>query len=442
MTERKDAAVIWNPKYESMGRHSLAQVQLERLQATLNRALRNVAFYRESFARAAVKIDEVSRLEDLARLPFTTKEDLRTSYPYGMFAVPLRDIVRIQSTSGTTGTPVVVGYTRNDLHTWSECVARLLAAGGMNEHDVIQVAFTYGLFSGGFGLHAGAERIGASVIPASTGGLEKQARIMKDFKTTALACTPSYAMAIAATIEEMGFAREELFLRAGFFGAEPWSEGLRTRLESTLGITALDNYGLTEVLGPGVAFECAHKNGLHVNEDCFIPEIVDPSTLTVLPPGSEGELVLTTITKEGFPLVRYRTGDLCAVSPEPCGCGRTLARMSRIRGRIDDMINMGAVKVFPSQIEQVILDVEGLQPHYEIVVDRAAGVDTLEVRVEISEDMPGMDEMKRLQRFRLQIEQSLVALLDVPARVTLVEPRTIARSEGGKSRRVVDKRQN
>jgi phenylacetate-CoA ligase len=441
MTERKDAAVIWNQKYESMGRESLAQVQLERLQATLNRALRNVTFYRESFDRAGVKGDEVRGLEDLARLPFTTKEDLRTSYPYGMFAVPLRDIVRIHSTSGTTGTPVVVGYTRNDLRTWSECVARLLAAGGMNEHDVVQVAFTYGLFSGGFGLHAGAERLGASVIPASTGGLEKQVRIMKDFKTTALACTPSYAMAIAATVVDMGVAREDLFLRTGFFGAEPWSEGLRARLESTLGITALDNYGLTEVLGPGVAFECERKDGLHVNEDCFIAEIVDPSTLEVLHAGSEGELVLTTITKEGFPLVRYRTGDLCAVTAEPCGCGRTLARMSRIRGRIDDMIIMGAVKVFPSQIEQVLLSVKGLQPHYEIVVDRTAGIDTLEVRVEISEDMPGLDEMKKLEQFRSRIAHGLAALLDVPAKVTLVEPRTIARSEGGKSRRVVDKRQ-
>ena len=433
--------MIWNKKDETMERNALAHVQLERLQATLNRALRNVTFYREGFARAGVNGDEVRDLADLARLPYTTKEDLRTSYPYGMFAVPLRDIVRIQSTSGTTGTPVVVGYTRNDLKTWSECVARLLAAGGMNEHDVMQVAFTYGLFSGGFGLHAGAERLGASVIPASTGGLEKQVRIMKDFKTTALACTPSYAMAIAATVTEMGVRPEELSLTKGFFGAEPWSEGLRARLESTLRITALDNYGCTEVLGPGVSFECERKDGLHVNEDCFIAEIVDPATLAVLPPGSAGELVLTTITKEGFPLLRYRTGDLCALTIESCGCGRTFARMTRVRGRIDDMINMGAVKVFPSQIEQVILDVKGLPPHYEIVVDRAAGIDTLEVRVEISEDMPGLDEMKKLEQFRSRIAQGLSALLDVSAKVTLVEPRTIPRSEGGKARRVVDKRQ-
>ncbi len=433
--------MIWNEKSECMPRDALAQAQLERLQATLNRALRNVAFYRESFARSEVNGDEVRALEDLARLPFTTKEDLRTSYPYGMFAVPLRDIVRIQSTSGTTGTPVIVGYTRNDLKTWSECVARLLAAGGMSEHDVMQVAFTYGLFSGGFGLHAGAERIGASVIPASTGGLEKQVRIMKDFKTTALACTPSYAMAIATAMAEMGVSRGELFLRAGFFGAEPWSEGLRSRLESSLGITALDNYGLTEVLGPGVSFECERKDGLHVNEDCFIAEIVDPATLRVLPAGSEGELVLTTITKEGFPLVRYRTGDLCSLAVEPCACGRTFARMSRIRGRMDDMIIMGAVKVFPSQIEQVIMEVKGLQPHYEIVVDRVGGIDSLEVKVEISEEMPELDEMKKLEQVRSRIAQGLASLLDMPAKVTLVEPRAIARPEGGKVRRVVDKRQ-
>jgi phenylacetate-CoA ligase len=433
--------VIWNEKAECMPRNALAQTQLERLQATLNRALRNVAFYRESFARSGVNGDEVRALGDLARLPFTTKEDLRTSYPYGMFAVPLRDIVRIQSTSGTTGTPVVVGYTRNDLKTWSECVARLLGAGGMSEHDVMQVAFTYGLFSGGFGLHAGAERIGASVIPASTGGLEKQVRIMKDFKTTALACTPSYAMAIATAVAEMGVSRGELFLRAGFFGAEPWSEALRSRLESALGIVALDNYGLTEVLGPGVSFECERKDGLHINEDCFVAEIVDPVTLRVLPPGSEGELVLTTITKEGFPLVRYRTGDLCSLAVEPCACGRTFARMSRIRGRMDDMIIMGAVKVFPSQIEQVIMEVKGLQPHYEIVVDRAGGIDSLEVKVEISEEMPELDEMKKLEQVRSRIAQGLASLLDMPAKVTLVEPRAIVRPEGGKARRVVDKRQ-
>jgi phenylacetate-CoA ligase len=424
-----------------MGRDGLSQVQLERLQATVNRVMRNVAFYRASLATAEVNGDDIRSLADLPRLPFTTRDHLRKSYPYDMFAVPLRDIVRIHSTSGTTGTPVVVGYTRNDLKTWAECMARVLAAGGMTDHDVVQVAFTYGLFSGGFGLHAGAERIGASVIPASTGGLEKQVRIMKDFKTTALACTPSYAMAIAASAAELGVRRDQLFLRTGYFGAEPWSEELRGRLEESLGITALDNYGLTEVLGPGVSFECECRAGLHVNEDCFIVEVIDPSTLQPLPRGSEGEIVLTTITKEGFPLLRYRTGDIGTVTDEPCACGRTLARMSRVHGRIDDMINLGAVKVFPSQIEQIILEIPGLEPHYEIVVDRAKGIDTMEVRVEISGTMPGLDEMKSLERIRSQVVRGIDTVLGITAKVTLVEPRGIARHTEGKARRVVDKRQ-
>jgi phenylacetate-CoA ligase len=434
--------MIWNEKYETMERGHLSQVQLERLQSTLNRAMRNVAFYRESFARAGLTGEEVRGLADLPRLPFTTKDDLRASYPYGMFAVPLRDIVRIQSTSGTTGTPVIVGYTRNDLKMWAECVARLLAAGGLTEHDVMQVAFTYGLFTGSFGLHGGAERIGASVIPASTGLLEKQVRIMRDFKTTALACTPSYAMAIASTVADMGLKREELFLRTGYFGAEPWSEGLRARLETGLGITALDNYGCTEVLGPGVSFECGEKRGLHVNEDHFIMEIIDPATLQPLPPGAEGEVVLTTITKEGFPLIRYRTGDIASLDAAPCPCGRTTMRMSRIRGRIDDMIIMGAVKVFPSQIEQILLGIEGLQHGYEIVVDRAAGIDTMEVRVEISASMPELDEMKKLEQVRARIAQGIAMVLDITPKVTLVEPRSIARQSEGKVRHVIDRRQS
>ena len=433
--------MIWNERHETLPRDEMAQVQLERLQATLNRAERNVTFYRRALSERGARGDDMKSLADLARLPFTTKDDLRESYPYGMFAVPLRDIVRIQSTSGTTGSPIVVGYTRNDIRTWSECVARVLAAGGVTEHDVVQVAFTYGLFSGGLGFHYGAERIGASVIPASTGNLEKQVLIMRDFKTTALVCTPSYALAIAATMEGMGVRPEELFLRVGHFGAEPWSEGLRGQLEEKLRITALDNYGLTEVLGPGVSFECESKRGLHVNEDHFIVEAIDPGTLSPLPPGTEGEMVFTTITKEGFPLIRYRTGDLGVISLEPCPCGRTLARMSRVRGRIDDMIIMGATKVFPSQIEQVILGVDGLAPHYEIVVDRAAGIDILEVRVEISETMPALDEMKSLEQATAKVAQRIDAVLGIKAKVTLVEPQTIARAGGGKIRRVLDKRQ-
>jgi phenylacetate-CoA ligase len=433
--------MIWNGKYETMGREDLAQVQIERLQSTLNRARRNVAFARQAFERAGVKVEDVRRLADLAALPFTTRADLRAAYPYDMFAVPLRDIVRIQCTSGTTGRPVVVGYTANDVRTWSECVARVLAAGGVTEHDVVQVAYTYGLFSGGLGFHYGAERVGASVVPASTGSLERQVMIMRDFKTSALACTPGYALALAGALADAGIAPGALSLRAGFFGAEPWSEALRGQLESRLGIQAMDTYGLTEVLGPGVAFECDARRGLHVNEDHFIAEIVDPATLAVKGPGEEGELVLTTITKEGFPLVRYRTGDLTALDPSPCPCGRTLARIARVQGRIDDMINLGDVKVFPSQVEEVIAATEGVEPHYELIVDRVDGIDTLEVRVEIAEDMPGVDEVRTIERLKEQIARRLAASLAIPAKVTLTEPKSLARAGEGKLKRVVDRRQ-
>jgi len=432
--------MIWNRKYEAMERSRMDQLQLERLQATLNRVERNVAFYRQSLGAEGIRAEDIRQLSDLARLPFTTKDDLRKSYPYDMFAVPLRDIVRIQSTSGTTGTPVVVGYTPNDLRTWAECVARVLAAGGTTEHDVMQVAFPYGLFSGGFGLHAGAERVGASVIPASTGSLEKQVLIMKDFKTTALACTPSYALAIASAAGEMGMQRGQLALKTGYFGAEPWSEGLRSRLEEALGITALDNYGLTEVLGPGVSFECEKKNGLHVNEDCFIVEVVDPRSGDVLSEGAEGEIVLTTITKEGFPMVRYRTGDLGSVSREPCPCGRALARMSRIRGRLDDMIILGATKVFPSQIEQIVVAETGLSPHFQVLLDRADGIDAMTILVEPADvrngDGPKAEHGDPAQR----VIRKLEAVLGVAARVETVRQGSLQRAGEGKLNRVVDKR--
>ncbi len=432
--------MIWNEKYEKLSRDALRHVQLERLQATLNRSVRNVAFYRQALAHPGAGVEDVRDLEDLARLPFTTREDLRRSYPYDMFAVPLRDIVRIQSTSGTTGSPVVVGYTRNDIASWSECVARVLTAGGVTEHDVVQVAFTYGMFTGGLGFHYGAERIGASVIPASTAAPQRQLATMRDFKTTALACTPGYASALVSTMAEIGMHPEMLSVKTAFLGAEPWSEGLRAQIEQQLHVKAIDNYGLTEILGPGVSFECEARAGLHINEDHFIVEVIDPATLTPLPPGQEGELVFTTITKEGCPLVRYRSGDLGTLSMEPCACGRTLARMSRVHGRIDDMIILGAVKVFPSQIEQIILGVEGLEPHYEIHVSRSGGVDTLEVRVEISGSMPGLDEMKSLEAARAKLARGIDGILGIPARVTLVEPRTIKRVTDGKARRVVDTR--
>jgi len=434
--------MIWSQKYEAMPRDELAQVQIERLQSTLNRVQRSVAFYRAAFQAQRVKPEAVSTLEDLRRLPFTTKEDLRQAYPYGMFAVPLKDIVRIQCTSGTTGRPVVVGYTPNDVRLWSDCVARVLAAGGVSEHDVVQVAFTYGLFSGGLGMHYGAERLGASVVPASTGSLERQVMILRDFKSTALACTPGYALTLASAIRDAGVSPDDLSLRVGFFGAEPWSESLRGQLEQRLGIVALDNYGLTEILGPGVSFECEHKRGLHINEDHFIAEIVDPARGEPVPPGAPGELVLTTISKEGFPLIRYRTGDIASIDPSPCACGRTLARMSRIAGRIDDTVIVGDVKILPSQVEEVLASSVGVEPHFEIIVDRVEGIDSLEVRVEISESALAVDEIRALQGLKEQIGRRLLAALTVPVKVTLAEPKTIsaAGQPGAKQRRVIDRR--
>ena len=357
-----------------------------------------------------------------------------------MFAVPLRDILRIHSTSGTTGKPIIVGYTKNDLRHWTDCTARLLAAAGVDDHDVVQIAFPFNLFTGGFGFHQGAEQIGASVIPSSTSALEKQIMIMKDFKTTVLICAPSYAVNIASTLGELQIHAESLNLKVGLFGAEPWGEKLRSQLEQGLHITALDNYGLTEVIGPGVAGECEHKNGLHVNEDHFVVEVVDPKTMEPLPPGQEGELVFTTITKEGFPLIRYRTGDISSLILEPCACGRTTRRMNRVTGRTDDLIFIKGQKVFPSQIEEILLEAEGTAPHYRILLDRQDGNDTMEVQVEISESFPAFDELKNLERLRDTISRKIEVVLGVDAKVTLVEPRSLLRDSGAKARRVIDKR--
>jgi phenylacetate-CoA ligase len=363
--------------YERIGREDLEQVQVERLQATLHRACQNVAFYRESFERLGIDIGKIKSLGDLAELPFTTKEDLRKSYPYGMFAVPLKDIVRIHSTSGTTGTPVVVGYTANDIAVWSSLTARVLRAADITEHDLVQIAFNYNLSSAGLGFHYGAERLGASVVPSSGESVGRQVTVMRDYKTTALVATPSYALHIASYLRERKIHPDELRLRAGLFGAEPWSETLRDQIEGALHLKAYDNYGLTEIIGPGVSFECSERSGLHVSEDHFIVEVVDPATLKPVPTGGEGELVFTTITKQGFPLIRYRTGDLSSIVEGACPCGRTLARMRRLAGRIDDMIIVDGVNIFPSQIEDVILKVEGIEPHYRIVIDREDSSDTV-----------------------------------------------------------------
>jgi phenylacetate-CoA ligase len=432
--------MILENEFETLPRDELEQLQVERLQSTLYRVYRYVSFYKQSFDSHGVNIESIKSIQDLAKLPFTTKEDLRRSYPYDMFAVPLRDILRIHSTSGTTGKPIIVGYTKNDLRHWTSCTARLLAAAGVDEHDVVQIAFPFNLFTGGFGFHQGAEQIGASVIPSSTSPPEKQIMIMKDFKTTVLICAPSYAVNIASTLGELQIHAESLNLKVGLFGAEPWGENLRRQLEEGLHIAALDNYGLTEVIGPGVAGECEHKNGLHINEDHFVAEVIDPKTKAPLPAGEEGELVFTTITKEGFPLIRYRTGDISSLIQEPCSCGRTTRRMRRVTGRTDDLIFIKGQKVFPSQIEEILLEAEGTAPHYRILLDRQEGNDTMEVQVEISESYPAFDELKNLERLRDTITRQIEVVLGVDAKVTLVEPRSLLRDGGAKARRVIDNR--
>lgn len=429
---------IWDPQHECMPREELEQLQLERLQAAINRAFKNVTCYRTKFNGLGIVPEDITSLADLAKLPFTTKEDLRLNYPYGMFAVPLREVVRIHSSSGTTGKPTVVGYTRNDLKTWSGLVARLMTSVGVTHDDVVQIAFGYGMFTGAFGLHYGSEAIGAAVIPMSGGNTEKQIMIMQDYKSTVLVCTPSYAIAIADRIEKMGIDPKSLSLKVGLFGAEPWSEAMRREIESRLAISATDNYGLSEIIGPGVAGECLYKCGMHIAEDCFIAEIIDPESGQVLPPGSVGELVLTSLNKEAFPMIRYRTRDITSLDASPCQCGRTLVRMKKTMGRSDDMLIIKGVNVFPSQIEEVLVSVEGCAPHYQLVVDRQGAMDTLEIDIEVTENI-FFDEMKKQRAFLESLEKRLHAMLGVGATVKLVEPNTIPRHEG-KAARVIDRR--
>ncbi|AJE04863.1 phenylacetate--CoA ligase family protein [Geobacter pickeringii] len=430
---------IWEPTLECMPREELEQLQLERLQATLNRVHKSVTCYRNKFNVIGIVPEDIQSLSDLQKLPFTTKEDLRLNYPYGMFAVPLREVVRIHSSSGTTGKPTVVGYTKHDIKTWSNLVARFMTAAGVTHDDVVQIAFGYGLFTGAFGLHYGAEAIGASVIPMSAGNTEKQIMIMQDYKTTALVCTPSYAITIADRMEKMGIDPKSLSLKVGLFGAEPWSEAMRREIENRLFISATDNYGLSEIIGPGVAGDCEYKCGMHIFEDAFIPEIINPETGEVLPPGSIGELVLTTLTKEAFPMIRYRTRDITCLDYAPCACGRTMVRMRKTMGRSDDMLIIKGVNVFPSQIEEVLFAIEGCEPHYQLVVDRKGAMDVLEVRIEVTENI-FFDEMKRQRAFLELVEKRLDSVLGVGATIKLVEPNSIPRHEG-KATRVIDKRQ-
>lgn len=430
--------MYWNRQAECMDRRALEALQLERLQAQVHRVYERVPFYRARFDAFGVRPGDIRSLKDLRKLPFTMKSDLRDHYPFGLFAVPMEEIVRIHASSGTTGKPTVVGYTRKDIETWAEVMARTLVSAGVTKGDIIQNAYGYGLFTGGLGAHYGAEKIGAAVVPVSVGNTKRQIMLMKDFGTTALCSTPSYALFLGETSRQLGTPIRDLPLRVGIFGAEPWTESMRQQIEKELGITALDIYGLSEIIGPGVAAECEAKGGLHLMEDHFLPEIIDPATGEALEPGQVGELVLTTLTKEGIPLIRYRTRDITRLFPEPCPCGRTSLRMGKVTGRSDDMLIIRGVNVFPSQIESVLLEIPDVAPHYVLYVDRVQNLDTLEVQVEVSESVFS-DEVKALERIEKRIRSELGSTLGIDVEVKLVEPNTLARSEG-KAQRVVDRR--
>ena len=429
---------IWNRHFECMERDELKRVQDERLRETVERIYFNVPYYRQKMQQAGLGPESIKTTDDLKKLPFTTKTDLRDNYPFGLFAVPMSEIVRVHASSGTTGKPTVVGYTRHDISTWSEVMARTLTCAGATRNDIIQVAYGYGLFTGGLGLHYGGEKIGASVIPISGGNTSRQIQLMHDFGSTVLACTPSYALYLAEAIQENGVKRDELKLRVGVFGAEPWTENMRREIEEKLSIKAIDIFGLSEVIGPGVASECLEQEGLHVFEDHFFPEIIDPETLEVLPAGSIGELVFTTITKEGLPLIRYRTRDLTRLNYEKCKCGRTMVRMEKCLGRSDDMLIIRGVNLFPSQVESVLLDMSETKPHYLLIVDRINNLDTLELKVEVDEAFFA-DKISELESLRQKIRNNLENSLGLGIKVTLVEPKMIERSEG-KAKRVIDNR--
>ena len=431
--------MIWNEEFETLPREALDALQLKRLQHQIERVYAAVPYYRNKMEESGVKPSDIKALRDLRRLPFTTKEDLRLNYPFGLFAVPFERVVRIHASSGTTGKPTVVGYTKRDIDSWAELMARTLSAGGAHQGDVVHNAYGYGLFTGGLGAHYGAERLGAAVIPISGGNSKRQIMLMQDFGSTVLMCTPSYALNIADVMKELKVDPASLKLRVGLFGAEPWSENMREEIQKRLNIKAIDIFGLSEVMGPGVASECIEEqHGLHVFEDYFIPEIVDPRTMEPLPVGELGELVFTTLTKEAFPVIRYRTKDLSRLIAEPCSCGRTFYRMERITGRTDDMLIIRGVNVFPSQIEHVLMSVEGVEPHYQIIVNREGSLDVVEVQVEVSENIFS-DEVKILEKLGKRIEREIKDLLGISCKVKLVEPKTIQRSEG-KAQRVIDNR--
>ncbi len=429
----------WDIEKECMSRHELERFQTRRLKETVYRMYAFVPTYKEKMDRAGIKPDDINSLEDLYLLPFTTKQDLRDNYPFNLFAVPMSEVIRIHSSSGTTGKPTVVGYTKKDIDIWAELMARALCSAGANRRSVIQNAYGYGLFTGGLGVHYGAEKLGASVIPSSGGNTKRQIMLMQDFGTTVLTCTPSYALFMYEEMREMGVRPEELKLNSGIFGAEPWSEGMRAEIEKNLQIDAYDIYGLSEIIGPGVAIECSQKSGLHIAEDHFIVEIIDPISGKVLAEGEQGELVISAVTKEALPLLRYRTGDLTSITTDLCSCGRTHVRMQKVLGRSDDMVIIRGVNVFPSMVESVLLQIPGVEPHYLLIVDRKGTLDILEVQVEVSEEVFS-DEVRKLEELGAHIKKELESSLGVGVKVRLVEPKSIERSEG-KAKRVIDKRQ-
>lgn len=430
--------MIWNESMECMPRSEMQELQLERLKSVVKRAYDNVEFYRKQLDSIGVKPSDIRSLDDLTKLPFTVKNDLRDNYPYGMFAVSMRQVVRVHSSSGTTGIPTVVGYTAADLDNWSELVARIVSAAGVTADDTVQISFGYGLFTGAFGLHYGLEKVGATVIPVSSGNTERQVRIMKDMGSTALVSTPSYALHIAEVAEQSGISGSDLGLKIGLFGAEPSTKNLRSEIEERWGLFATNNYGLSEVMGPGVSGECEFRCGMHINEDHFIAEVIDPDTLEPVPYGERGELVLTTLTKEALPLLRYRTKDITRFLPGQCRCGRTLLRMDETSGRTDDMLIIRGVNVFPSQIESVLMEIDEVEPHYQLVITREGYLDNLEVRVEVPQKVFS-GEWRALERLEKKVKDRILSVVGISVKVLLVEPRSIARSMG-KAVRVIDKR--
>lgn len=430
--------MYWNKELECMDREQMRTLQTNKLIATVKRVYENVPFYKKAFDEKGVRPEDIKSVDDVRLLPFTVKQDLRDNYPFGLFAVPSSEICRVHASSGTTGKPTVVGYTARDIQSWSQLMARTFTYAGGCRDSVIQVAYGYGLFTGGLGAHYGAEALGAMTVPVSGGNTKRQIMLMQDFGTTILACTPSYALNIAEVMDEMGVDRKSLRLKAGVFGAEPWTEAMRAEIEQRLNLLAIDIYGLSEIIGPGVASDCEYKRGLHIAEDFFLAEIIDPETLEPLPYGQKGELVITTIDKDGIPLIRYRTRDITALHTETCECGRTLVRMEKVMGRSDDMLIIRGVNVYPSQIEGVLVEMAEVQPHYQIIVDRVDNSDCLEVQVEVSAEIFS-DEVRHLEALSNRIKAEIQSVLGIGVKVTLVEPKTIARSEG-KAKRVIDNR--